>query len=117
MYGSYFKFILLLSSDINLKPGPTTTKRNDIVWELLLFHNCSFSTERIDYQLDPLSVVRSGAWNIFLKKSMHFLHLNINSLLSKINIICYVAKLRNGNVIGLSETKLDNTVFSSELKN
>ena len=43
-YGSHFKFILLLSGDINLNPGPTTPKRNDILWELLPFHNCSFST-------------------------------------------------------------------------
>ena len=42
-YGSYFKFILLLSGDINLNPGPTAPKRNDILWELLPFHNCSFS--------------------------------------------------------------------------
>ena len=31
-YGSYFQFILLLSGDISLNPGPTTTKRNDILW-------------------------------------------------------------------------------------
>ena len=30
-HGSYFKFILLLSGDINLNPGPTTRKRNDIL--------------------------------------------------------------------------------------
>ena len=30
-YGSYFKFILLLSVDINLNPGPTTPKTIDIL--------------------------------------------------------------------------------------
>ena len=60
-YGSYFKFMLLLSDDINLNPGATTPKRNDILWELLPSHNCSFSTKRMDYQLDPLSKVGSGA--------------------------------------------------------
>ena len=64
-YGSYFKFILLLPGDINLNPGPTTPKRNNILWGLLLFRNCSFSTERMDYQLDPSSVVSNDAWNIF----------------------------------------------------
>ena len=44
-YGSYFKVILLLSCDINLNSGPTATKRNDILWKLLPFHHCSFSTE------------------------------------------------------------------------
>ena len=102
-YGSYFKFILLLSGDINLNPGPTARKRNDILCELLPFHNCSFSTERMDYQLDPLSVVSNDAWNIFQKRGMHFIHLNINSILPKIDEICYVAKLTNATVIGLSE--------------
>ena len=60
-YKSYFKFILLLSGDINLNPGPTNPKRNDILWELLSFHNCSFSTEWIDYRLDPLSVFSNDA--------------------------------------------------------
>ena len=115
-YGSYFKFILLLSGDINLNPGPTAPKRNDILWELLPFHNCSFSTERMDYQLDPLSVVSNDAWNIFQKRGMHFIHLNINSILPKIDEIRYIAKLTNATVIGLSETKLDNTVLSSELE-
>ena len=30
-YESYFKFVLLLLGDINLKPGPTAPKRNDIL--------------------------------------------------------------------------------------
>ena len=34
----------------------------------------------------------------------------------KYDEICYVAKLTNATVIGLSETKLDNAVLSSELE-
>ena len=110
-YGSYFKFILLLSVDINLNPGPTTPKRNDMLWELPSFHNCSFSTEQMDYQLHLLSLVGSDAWNIFQKRGMHFIHLNINTLLPKIDEIHYVAKLINATVIGLSKTKLDKHSF------
>ena len=114
-YGSYFRFILLLSGDINLNPGLTASKRNDMLWEFLPFHNCSFSTERMDYQLDPLCVVSNDAWNIFQRRGMHFIHLNINSILPKIDEIHYTAKITNATVIGLSETKLDNAVLSSEL--
>ena len=99
-----------------MNPGPTAPKRNYILWELLLFHNCSFSTERMGYQLDPLSVVSNDAWNIFKKRGMHLIHLNINSILPKIVKIGYIAKLTNATVIGLSETKLDNIVLSSELE-
>ena len=64
----------------------------------------------MDYQRDPLSVVSNDAWNIFQKRSMHFIHLN------KIDELRYIAKLTNATVIGLSETKLDNAVLSSELE-
>ena len=47
---------------------------------------------------------------------MHFIHLNKNSLLPKIDEIRYIVKLTNAAVIGLSETKLDNIILSSELK-
>ena len=47
---------------------------------------------------------------------MHFIHLNINSFLPKIDEIRCVAKLTNDTVIGLSETKLGNTVLSGELE-
>ena len=63
-YGSYFKFILLLSGATNLNPGPATPQKNDILWELLLFHNFSFSNERMDYQLDFLSVVSNDGYEI-----------------------------------------------------
>ena len=115
-YGSYFKFILLLFGDINLNPWPTAPKRNDILWELLPFRNCRFSTARMDYQLDPLSVVSNDAWNIFQKRGMHFIHLNINSILPKIDEIRYIAKLTNATVIGLSETKLGNLTIWPTLK-
>ena len=65
------------------------------------------------YQLNSLSVVSDDACKIFQKRGMNFIHLNINSLLSKIDEIRYIAKLTNATVIGLSETKLDNTVLSS----
>ena len=47
---------------------------------------------------------------------MHFIHLNLNSILPKIDKIRYTAKLTNTTVIGLSENKLDNAVLSSKLE-
>ena len=63
-----------------------------------------------------MSVVSNDAWNIFQKTGIHFIHLNINSLLSKIDEIRYIAEVTNATVIGLSEIKLDITVLSSELE-
>ena len=41
------------------------------------------------------------------------MHLNINSFLPKINKLCYIAKFSNAAVIGIgiTETKLDTTVY------
>ena len=64
-YGSYFKFLLILSDDINLNSGAPTQKRNDMLWEALPFHNWSFPTESIDYQLDSLPEISNDVWNIF----------------------------------------------------
>ena len=68
----------------------------------------------MDYQLDPLSVVSNNAWNIFQKRGIRLIHLNINSLLPKIDETRYIAKPTNATVTGLSETRLDNTALSSE---
>ena len=108
--GSYFKFILFLSGDINLNPGSTTPERNDMLWELLPFNSCSFSAERIDYQPDSFSGNRNNACNI------HFIHLSVNRLLPKIDEIRYITKLTYVTVIELSETKLDKANLSSELE-
>ena len=70
----------------------------------------------MDYQLDPLSVVSNDACNIFQIRGMHYIHLNINSILPKNDEIHYIAKLTNAIVVGLSEAGLGNAVLSSELE-
>ena len=47
---------------------------------------------------------------------MHFIHININSLLRKIDEVRYVPKITNASIIGKSETKLGKTISSSELE-
>ena len=84
---SYFNILLLLSGDISLNPGP--------------LHN---------NQLQPQS-----EWNVFSSKRLHFIHLNVNSLLPKIDELRNIAKLSNAAVIGIRESKLDDSVFSSEI--
>ena len=82
----YFKMVLLLSGDINLNPGPVTR-----------------------YQLKDPKFEASN------NKGLHLIHFNINSLLPKIDELCNIAKCSNAAVIGITETKLDNTVYDSEV--
>ena len=84
---SYFNLLLLLSGDISLNPGPP--------------HN---------NQLQP-----QNEWSVFNSRGLHFIHLNINSLLPKIDELRNIAKLSNAAVIGIGESKLDDSVLSSEI--
>ena len=52
--------------------------------------------------------------NIFEKRDIYFIYLNVNGLLYKMDEISYIVKLTNASKIGLSETKLDHTAFDSE---
>ena len=85
-----------------------------MLWQLLPFHICSFPIEWMDYQLDSLFEISNDVLIIFQKLSSNFIHLNVNSLLSKKDETRYIAKLTNATVIGLSESKLNNTVLNSE---
>ena len=54
---------------------------------------------------------------LFLKKrGLHFVHININSPLPKIDELRYIAKLSEAAVIGILESKLDDSVLSSEIQ-
>ena len=53
-------------------------------------------------------------WNAFQCKGLHFLHINVNSLLPKIEEVNLIANKSNATILGISETKLDNTIMDSE---
>ena len=55
-------------------------------------------------------------WNVFKKRGMHFIHININSLLPKIDEVHYIPNITSASIVGISETKLDETILSSELE-
>ena len=38
-------------------------------------------------------------WNVVKKRGMHFIHININSLLPKIDEVSYIAKITNASII------------------
>ena len=85
---SYYRLLLLLSGDIILNTGP--------------FHN--------------LQLLNQNEWNIFKHRGLHFLHLTINTLLLKIDEFRHIARLTNTAVIGISESKLDDSVPTLEIQ-
>ena len=52
-------------------------------------------------------------WDIFRTKRMHLMHVNVNSLLFKINELRYITRLSNAAVIGVSESKLNKSITDS----
>ena len=85
---TYFPFLLVLSGDISLNPGPITGSQQ---------HNYD-------------------QWAVFIKRGLHFVHININSLPPKIDELRYIAKLSKAAVISISESKLDDSVLSSGIQ-
>ena len=81
----FFKFIILLSDDVNLNPGPQNFVQQQYLWDN------------------------------FSKRGLHLIHLNINSLLPKIEELRSIVKSSNAAVIGISESKLDKTIFNAEI--
>ena len=84
---SHSHLLLLLSRDTSLNPGPV--------------------------HQDTLQC--SNEWNVFKNRHLHFIHLNINSLLPKIEELRYIAKSTKAAVIGICESKLDASVLDPEI--
>ena len=57
----------------------------------------------------------SNEWNVFKNRGLYFIHLNINSLLPKIEELRFIAKSTNAAVIGICESKLDASVLEQEI--
>ena len=55
-------------------------------------------------------------WKIFKANVLHFLRLNINSLLPKIDEIVFFSKRSNTSIIGNSKSKVASSILISELK-
>ena len=78
---------MLLSGDVSLNPGPG--------------------------QISP--AVNVNIWEPFNKKGLHFLHININSLLPKIDELKCIANKTKADIFGITESKLDHTAPDLEV--
>ena len=89
-----------------------TYTQGQLQWHIIkcgmtsLFETLIISVDWTEYQcnFDVNNSNIGDRWNQFKSKGMHFIHLNINSLLPKIEEICHLKKLTNAPTIGISET-------------
>ena len=54
-------------------------------------------------------------FQIFNKRGLHFMHVNINSVLPKIEELRYIARTGKISVIGISESKLNSSITNEEI--
>ena len=83
----FYQFLILLSGDKCLNPGLT-----------------QYLHDTNDNKFQP-----------FRKRGLHFLHMNVNSLLSKIDELRDIVGLTKPAILGITETKLDSTVSDQEI--
>ena len=84
----FLPILLILSGDISLNPEPFSNNQS----------------------------LHSNEWNVFRSKGIHLIHLNVNSLLPKIDEIRYIAERTKAAVIGVTESKLNESIFQSEIQ-
>ena len=88
---SFLKLILLLSGDIESNPGPDSHAIN-------------------------LTQNAKDIWSPFKSRGLHFIHLNINSLLPKIDELRNITYNNQPAVVRITESKLDSTVLDAEVE-
>ena len=82
----YENLILMLSGDIESQPGPR--------------FSCSNTCDLC---------------KLVVGRGIHLIHLNVNSLLPKIDEVRKIAKCSNASVLGITETKLDQSIHNEEI--
>ena len=77
-FRKFYQILILLSGDVSLNPGPSQMQLND-----------------------------DKIWKLLITRGLHFCHLNVNSLLSKIDEIRDISNRIKPAVLGITESKLD----------
>ena len=82
----FYHLLILVSGDVNLNAGPSQYLPDN------------------DYKFEP-----------FCEGGLHFLHINVNSLLSKIDELRDVVGHTKPAILGITESKLDSSVSDQEV--
>ena len=85
-YSTFYQMLSLLSGEISLNPVPTPNS------------------------------VSQPFWKPFENNGLYFLHLNINSILPKLDELKVIAGITKAAIIGIIESKVDNPTSDSEVE-
>ena len=82
----FYQILLLLSGDISLNPGPS-----------------------------EMQFIDEKTWKPLKTRGLYFCHLNMNSLLSKIDELSDITNYIKPVILGITESKLDSSVTNAEV--
>ena len=112
-----------VSNDSSYICRPCKDNKNDSsdnIWQQFPFANDCLADDKIipsetqsNSYLDTSS--STDNWKVFNKRGLHLIHLNINSILSKIDELRVIAKKSRASVIRITESKLDKTILDEEI--
>ena len=165
-YATFHKYLLLLSGDIQINPGPEYScnvcqKNLALRHRVLCCHRCDswvhkkcanisehryksiknkqngfyfycgrcnyaeelpfFQEEYLEESFlidtkDNENTLDLTKIDMFQQRGLHFIHLNINSILPKIDELRLIALKTNAAIIGITESKIDETVLGGEIQ-
>ena len=95
LFSLYKLLFLFLCGDVELNPGPDEQSERSFQ----SFYSKSYSSDLLDYSLDT---------SVFIKKHISIVHLNVRSLLPKIDQLS--VEFQHFDIIALTETFLDNSI-------
>ena len=86
-------------------------KNHFLYLKLILLVSCERSLNQVPIQKDCLK----ENWKTFRNRGLHFIYLNINSLLTRIYELMEIVKISNPGVIRITETKINNLISDSKI--
>ena len=86
-------------------------KNHFLYLKLILLVSWDRSLNQAPIQKDRLK----ENWKTFRNRGLHFIHLSINSLLTRIYELMEIVKISNPGVIRITETKIDNSISDSKI--
>ena len=95
--------------DCRVEPEQTNT------WDELPLLDGYSGDNTFEEKLEELEELEID-WQHFKRRGIHFLHININIITTKIDKLRYIAQKSEASVIGISESKINKSVLNGEIQ-
>ena len=114
----FFRLTLLLSSYLNINPGPANVSNTSIPLNTLPFDNCDELNMPSEHSSsDSCKAHNDSKWIIFEKRAyIFYIRMSTVYVLPAIDDIIYIEKQSNASIIEISESKLNLSIRSDSFR-